>query len=127
MRFVFAVIIVVLYIGASTHGFPSTVSNRPVVAAADSTSSTATPETGTSPIPAEAGGTTTAGSHGDDHEPSTESHRLVNHSSSEGGHAAGAHHEKQPFPIITVDFIRVATPFIICAWVFLTGIAKIGE
>lgn len=37
------------------------------------------------------------------------------------------HHKKENYPIIKIDFMRVATPFIICAWVFLSGIAKIGK
>lgn len=43
----------------------------------------------------------------------------------EGDHGGG--HEVERYPITTVDFSRVETPFIIGIWILFASIAKIGE
>ena len=53
----------------------------------------------------------------------------------DGGHAAVGHaeheegggHSVERYPITTIDFSRVETPFIIGIWILFASIAKIGE
>lgn len=42
----------------------------------------------------------------------------------EGGHGG---HEVERYPVTTVDFSRVETPFIIGIWILFASIAKIGK
>jgi hypothetical protein len=39
----------------------------------------------------------------------------------------GTHHAPERYPVTTVDFGRVETPFIIGIWILFASIAKIGE
>ena len=48
----------------------------------------------------------------------------------EENHDVGAHddgHKVDHYPVTTVDFARVETPFIIGVWILFASIAKIGE
>lgn len=49
--------------------------------------------------------------------------RLDEHS----GVEPDVHHEVHRYPITTIDFSRVETPFIIGVWILFASIAKIGE
>lgn len=45
-------------------------------------------------------------------------------------HEVGAHEESdkvERYPVATIDFGRVETPFIIGVWILFASIAKIGE
>jgi hypothetical protein len=47
-----------------------------------------------------------------------------------GDHETGEHgegHVHQNYPITTIDFSRVETPFIIGVWILFASVAKIGE
>lgn len=48
---------------------------------------------------------------------------VVDHAASE----EGGGHEVERYPITTIDFSRVETPFIIGIWILFASIAKIGE
>jgi sodium/hydrogen exchanger-like protein 3 len=48
-------------------------------------------------------------------------------SASPDGHAEGGEHEVERYPVTTVDFSRVETPFIIGIWILFASIAKIGK
>jgi len=50
-------------------------------------------------------------------------------SSNPDGHATGeeGEHEVERYPVTTVDFSRVETPFIIGIWILFASIAKIGK
>lgn len=43
------------------------------------------------------------------------------------GHAGEGDHKVERYPVTTVDFGRVETPFIIGIWILFASIAKIGE
>jgi hypothetical protein len=40
---------------------------------------------------------------------------------------ADEHHEVHRYPVASVEFARVETPFIIGLWIFCASLAKIGE
>jgi hypothetical protein len=39
----------------------------------------------------------------------------------------GEHHEVHRYPVASVEFARVETPFIIGLWIFCASLAKIGQ
>jgi hypothetical protein len=47
------------------------------------------------------------------------------HAAAAGGH--GGHKVPDRYPVTSVDFLRVETPFIIGIWILFASIAKIGE
>lgn len=55
---------------------------------------------------------------------SVQSSNTEGHATEEGGHGE---HEVERYPVTTVDFSRVETPFIIGIWILFASIAKIGK
>lgn len=55
-------------------------------------------------------------------------HENGDHAVNSEGHASdGGEHKVERYPITTVDFGRVETPFIIGIWILFASIAKIGK
>lgn len=63
--------------------------------------------------------------HEDSALPSIKQHDHNNVDEHAGEHGAG--HEVERYPVTTVDFSRVETPFIIGIWILFASIAKIGK
>ena len=49
------------------------------------------------------------------------------HAHDDGGHGTGDDGEEKRFPLVTTDFPRVQTPFIISMWIFCACLGKIGK
>ncbi|CRL03979.1 CLUMA_CG017099, isoform B [Clunio marinus] len=62
----------------------------------------------------------------DDIDYKTASLALVDHDSKVGHAKAGGHEVPERYPITSIDFGRVETPFIISVWILFASIAKIG-